>query len=379
MINTPEYGPRRLSAAALVLIIVVSLFAGGLVGYAVTYQNFVARLNQLQSQLSNPITYQNIIYISGVNTSIADVYMQVNQSVVIIEGQVSGDSVQGSGFIYNYTGNMVVITNYHVVQGATGVSVTFANGDAYPLTKILGFDVYSDLAVLQISAPASEYKPLKIVSSSTLHVGDPVIAIGGPYGLTGSMTVGIVSALHRTITESMAGGYPIADVIQTSTAINPGNSGGPLLNELGGVVGITTAIVSNAQGLGFAVPSDTILREIPTLVQGGTYKHSVLGVTGIDMSYDIAKAMNTNVTYGWLIVTATNQPALQGSTKTTTINGQTVQIGGDIITMINQARIRNLDDLSTYLETHTQPSQTINVTIVRNNQKQLLQLTLGSR
>ncbi|MDQ1280946.1 MAG: hypothetical protein QG670_2209 [Thermoproteota archaeon] len=344
-----------------------------------TYQNFVNKLNILQNQLSNPIIHQNVTYISDVNTSLSDVYRQVSQSIVIIEGQVSGGSVQGSGFIYNFTGNMVVITNYHVVEGATDVSVTFTDGNAYPLTKILGYDAYSDLAVLQISAPASEYKPIQIISSSTLHVGDPVIAIGGPYGLAGSMTLGIVSALHRTITESMAGGYPIADVIQTSTQINPGNSGGPLLNELGSVVGITTAIVSNAQGLGFAVPSDTILREIPTLYSGGTYKHSVLGATGVDMTYDIAQAMNTNVTYGWLIVTTTGQPALQGSTKTTTINGQNIQIGGDIIIMINQARIRNLNDLSTYLETQTRPSQTINVTVIRNSQKLLLQLTLGSR
>jgi S1-C subfamily serine protease len=194
------------------------------------------------------------------------------------------------------------------------------------------------------------------------------------------MTVGIVSALGRTITEDMTGGYPIASVIQTSTAINPGNSGGPLLNYLGQVVGITTAIVSNSQGLGFAIPSNTILREIASLITKGSYnQHPTLGATGTDMTYQIAKAMGTNVTYGWLIVTAPSQTSLQGGTSQVLIDGSVVTIGGDIIVGVNGTRITNIDDLSTYLEEHTLPNQTIDVTVVRNNQTLTLVVVLGTR
>jgi S1-C subfamily serine protease len=322
------------------------------------------------------------------NVSLSSLYEQVKESVVIIEGymvqydifhRVYYTQVQGSGFVYNYTGQEVVVTNYHVVQDAINITVTFADGNAYP-TSVLGSDPYADLAVLSTDAPQSEMKPLTIGSSSTLQVGDPVIAVGTPYGLAGSMTVGIVSALGRTITEDMTGGYPIASVIQTSTAINPGNSGGPLLNYLGQVVGITTAIVSNSQGLGFAIPSNTILREIASLITKGSYnQHPTLGATGTDMTYQIAKAMGTNVTYGWLIVTAPSQTSLQGGTSQVLIDGSVVTIGGDIIVGVNGTRITNLDDLSTYLEEHTLPNQTIDVTVVRNNQTLTLVVVLGTR
>ncbi len=193
-----------------------------------------------------------------------------------------------------------MLTNYHVVRGTTGLSVTFSDGNGYS-AKVLGTDAYSDLAVLSVNAPASEFKPLDIVSSSTLAVGESVIAIGNPYGLVGSLTTGVVSAQGRTISEQdIAGEYAIANIIQTSTPINPGNSGGPLLNAAGNVVGITTAIVSDSQGLGFAIPSNTILREINDLITTGSYTgHSYLGVVGADMSYSLAQQTNASVTYGW--------------------------------------------------------------------------------
>ncbi|MGB9854560.1 MAG: S1C family serine protease, partial [Candidatus Bathyarchaeales archaeon] len=292
--------------------------------------------------------------------------------------------VQGSGFIYNYTGQMVVITNYHVVQNTVNVTVTFIDGNGYKATP-LGSDPYADLAVLSVNAPQSEFKPIEIVSSSTLEVGDIVIAVGNPYGLAGSMTIGIVSALGRTITEEQTGGYPIADVIQTTAPLNPGNSGGPLLNLQGQVVGVTTAIVSDSQGLGFAIPSNTILREIDSLVTKGSYnRHPWLGAAGVDMTYEIAKAMNVNVTYGWLITQVTREgPAanagLKGGTQQVPIAGEYITIGGDIIIAINGTRITNMDALSTYLEENTSPGETINVTIVRGNQTLDIAVTLGTR
>jgi serine protease Do len=194
-----------------------------------------------------------------------------------------------------------------------------------------------------------------------------------------------VSGLGRTITEDLSGGYPIANVIQMSVPINPGNSGGPLLNYAGQVVGITTAIVSNSQGLGFAIPSNTILREIESLVTTGSYdKHSTIGASGVDMTYEIAKAMGTDATYGWLIVQVTSGgPAdaanLKGGTTQVTVVGQSVTIGGDIIIAFDGTRITGTDDLSTFLEENTLPGQTINVTIVRNNQTMTLSLKLGTR
>ncbi len=250
---------------------------------------------------------------------------------------------------------------------------------------MLGSDAYSDLAVLSTSAPQTELVPLTITNSSSLQVGDQVIAIGSPYGLTGSMTTGIISALGRTITEDTTNGYAIADIIQTSTAINPGNSGGPLLNYEGQVIGITTAIVSNSQGLGFAIPSDTILREVKDLADNGAYsQHPYLGITGADMTYDIATQAGIKVTYGVLIQQVTSggpadKAGIKAGTTQTSIDGNTVTTGGDVIIAINGSRIRNSDDLSTYLEEYTLPGQTVNITVVRNNQNTDISVVLGAR
>ena len=394
---------RRFSAILIIVIIGVGLVAGGL-GYLVSnmtlsrsISDLENQVSALQGQLSNlqttPIASdQNNTYIIGENASLAPLYAEVKDSVVVIRGvtvqyDVFGrayySEVQGSGFVYNFTGQMVIITNYHVVEDTLNVTVTFINGNGYEAT-VLGSDPYADLAVLSADAPQSEYKPLEIVSSSQLEVGDPVVAVGGPYGLAGSITSGIVSAMGRTITDETSS-YPIANVIQTSTPINPGNSGGPLLNYEGQVVGITTAIVSDSQGLGFAIPSSAILREIESLITDGTYtQHPWLGASGTDMTYEIAKTMNVNVTYGWLIAQVTSggpadDAGLQGGTKQVTVNGQNVVIGGDIIIALSGTRITGTDDLSTFLEEHTLPDQTINVTIIRNGQEMTLQLKVGTR
>jgi len=399
----------RFSTILIATIVIVSLFTGGLLGYLLGYSTISEKINNLQNQLSTlqeqisnlqptgNVTYQNvtqnITYVLGENASLSQLYEQVKESVVVIRGIIVQydifrrpyyTQVQGSGFVYNFTGQMVVITNYHVVQNTVNITITFINGNGYA-TTVLGSDPYADLAVLSTNAPQSEYKPLEIVSSSTLKVGDPVIAVGTPYGLAGSMTTGIVSALGRTITEEMTGGYPIANVIQTSAPINPGNSGGPLLNYQGQVVGITTAIVSDSQGLGFAIPSSTILRETESLITEGSYsQHPWLGASGTDMTCEIAKAMSINVTYGWLITQVVSggpadEAGLRGGAQQVLIAGEWVRIGGDIIIAINETRITNMDDLSTYLEEYTSPSQTISVALVRNNETLALSVTLEAR
>lgn len=385
--------PRRKSRHAnsffiafVAVALVVGLLAGGIVSYSIILQE----VNQLQGEVSalrdqiSRIQSENINYIVSDNTSLSKLYEEVKDSVVVILGSVSGGQVQGSGFAYNFEGQDVIITNFHVVNGATDITVTFRTGDTYT-ASVLGSDAYADLAVLSTNAPASELKPLQIVSSSSMKVGDPVVAVGNPFGLTGSMTVGIVSQLGRTISESTAGAYSIANIIQTSVAINPGNSGGPLLNYRGQVIGITTAIVVNSQGLGFAVPSDTILREIDNLVKTGSYtKHSYIGVKGIDMNYEIAKAMGTDVTYGWLISTVSprgpaEKAGLRGGTEQFQTSSGTILIGGDILIAFDGFRIINGDDLLSYLEGLTLPGETVEFTIVRNNSTMTVTVEIGTR
>lgn len=328
------------------------------------------------------------------NVTLSELYDGIKNSVVFIHGYVveTGDlgqeitEVSGSGFVYNLSNQgMVVCTNYHVIERVDppSLTVTFRDGKSYLATK-LGEDPYSDFAILSVDAPKEEFNPLPIVSSSLLKVGDFVIAVGNPYGLTGTMTTGIVSQLGRTITEPTTGGYSIADVIQISTPINPGNSGGPLLNSKGQVVGITTAIITESQGIGFAIPSDTILREIAWLADGMEYEHSWIGVLGIDMNYEIAQAMGTSTTYGWLIVgVLDNSPALKaglkGATHEVDIYGQNITIGGDIILAINETRTLNGDTISEYLEEHSTPGQTIVITIEREGSELLIPLVLEPR
>jgi len=375
-----------------VLTLAIAVLATSLVTATAAYVVVQQRLSDLQNQVSalqgsNP-NYQVI----PTNVSLSKLYENVRDSVVMIRGfivytTIFGQQiaqVQGSGFVYNLTGRIVVITNFHVIDGAIDISVTFKNGNAYAAT-VLGSDAYYDLAVLSVSAPTSEFKPLQVVSSSTLKVGDLIIAVGNPFGLAGSMTTGIVSQLGRTITESTTGGYAIANVIQISAPINPGNSGGPLLNDKAQVVGVTTAVVADSQGIGFAIPSNAILREVADLVNTGSYtRHSWLGIGGTDMTYDIANKMNVNITYGVLITQVTSggpaqNAGLRPGTQQVLIGGSIYTIGGDIIIAINGTRIINSDDLSTYLEENTLPNQTINMAIVRNSTTMDVFVVLGTR
>ncbi len=367
----------KASASLFALLFAAGLLVGGLVTFYITYRemnDLNDRVTALQSQLSGlggvqNATYQNITIYQN-STALADIYASVRESVVLVQGITSDETgVQGSGFVYDTSDRTVVITNYHVVHDTSSLSVTFSNGNGYSATA-LGTDPYADLAVLSVDAPTTEFKPIEIVSSSTLRVGEPVIAIGNPYGLVGSLTTGVVSALGRSLTEEeFAGGYSIANIIQTSAPINPGNSGGPLLNAVGKVVGVTTAIVSESQGLGFAIPSNNILREISALVNTGTYTgHSYLGVSGQDMSYNVAQDIGTSVTYGWRIASVTSGGPSDGILSV-----------GDIIVALNGTPIRNNDDLASYLEEKTLPGQTLSITVVRGGLTRNLSVILGTR
>ncbi len=231
-----------------------------------------SKLSTLQEQINEIeateiVTYENMTSAVGENVSLSQLFEQVRESVVVIQalvgqldafGRTGFATVQGSGFVNNYTGQMNVITNNHVIESAININVTFPNGNRYAAT-VEGANPDTDVAVLTTNAPPTEYNPLLMVSSSGLKVGEPVIVVGTPYGLAGSMTNGIISALNRTITTEQT---TMTNVIQTTAPLNPGNSGGPLMNYQGEVIGMATAIVQDSQGIGFAIPSDTILQDI---------------------------------------------------------------------------------------------------------------------
>ena len=328
---------------------------------------------------------------SGIDTTL--IYDYANMSIVTIQGLqptssffgTTYEQVEGSGFVVQVGGAYYVVSNYHVVQNDINISVTFQDGSAYRGT-VVGSDPYSDLAVLTVQgAPAREFFPLTFAHSSTLRVGQPVVAIGNPYGLSGSLTEGVVSQLGRTLQDETSGNFSIADVIQISTPINPGNSGGPLLNAQGEVVGITTAIVSGSQGIGFAIPSDTILEELPSLIATGSYKmHAYLGITEADMSYDLARACGTNYTYGVLIETVVPsgpaaQAGLKGGTAVKTVDGSQYYIGGDIVVSVNGTRIANGDALSSWLQEHAVSGQVVELGIIRAGAHLTIPVTLGTR
>ncbi len=323
------------------------------------------------------------------NVSLSTLYQQIKPSVVVIQDLLPQNSFfggtvyslqQGSGFVAKVNNQLVIVTNDHVIANTINVTVTFANGDSYP-AKVLGSDAQADLAALTVTPMPTGLTPLTLASSESLQVGQPVVAVGSPYGLSGTLTTGVISALGRTITEdsgSSQSGQTIADIIQTSTAINPGNSGGPLITYSGEVIGITTAGISNSQGLGFAIPSDTIIRELGSLVNSGSYtQHPSINAQGTDMNYQIAEAMDTSVTYGWLVESVSANNGLKGGNVQKSILGSTVIIGGDIITAINNQRITNTDDLLSYLEEHTLPGQTVNFTVLRSGKEQTIQVTIG--
>jgi S1-C subfamily serine protease len=391
---------NRYIAGFVTLMVVMMFIAGYVMGGSFTsdttpvttgtISNLQQQINTLKEDRTSQ-QFQNITYVYD-NISLADIYNNAKESVVVVYGIVNAytffgpttSQAQGSGFVYEYNGQTVIITNKHVVADAVNITVTFSNGDSYPATEI-GSDAYADLAVLSVNAPDDEFHPLIITSSSGLEVGDPVIAIGSPFGLSGTLTTGVVSQLGRTIQDSTAGSYPIANIIQTSVPINPGNSGGPLLNYHGAVIGITTAIIQNSNGLGFAIPSSTMLRELPSLITTGSYtQHAWLGVSGTDMTYAIAHEMGVNVTYGWLLTQisrggAADQAGLKGGTNEVTINGEWTMVGGDIIIGVDGIRIINGDTFMSYIDEHAVPNQTITLTIIRNHQTMDIPVILGQR
>jgi 2-alkenal reductase len=303
---------------------------------------------------------------------------------VLIQSATEGEGVgAGSGFILDNQGH--IVTNNHVVAGATLVLVNFATG-LQAEAQVLGTDDDSDLAVVQVSELPTGTFPLPLADSSQVQVGDWAIAIGNPFGLGGSMTLGIVSAIGRSI-PSGATQYNIPEAIQTDAAINPGNSGGPLFNLAGQVIGVNAQILTGGAeantGVGFAIPSNVVKLVAPALIQDGAYQWPWLGISGSSINLVIAEANKLPSQQGAYITTVVPdspaaQAGLQGSSDETTVRGLTVPVGGDVVVEADGNPVANFTALLDYIAFH-QPGDTIVFTVLRNGERQQVSVTLAAR
>jgi S1-C subfamily serine protease len=295
----------------------------------------------------------------------------------------------GSGFVWDEQGN--IITNNHVIAGADEIEVTFADGTVVP-AELIGADPDSDLAVIHVDLPSQQLIPVEVADSNQLRVGQLAIAIGNPFGLEGTMTVGIISALGRSLpaSDNLSAGpvYRIPDVIQTDAPINPGNSGGVLLNDRGQVIGVTAAIESPVRanaGIGFVIPTAIVSRVVPQLISEGFYAHPYLGISGVSLYPDLAETMKLEPQQKGALVgdVVADGPAdkagISGSSQQVTIDGFDIQVGGDVITAIDDQIINNMDDLIAFLSANTEVGQSVTLTVLRDGEEQQIEVNLEAR
>lgn len=381
---------------------------------------------------SAPVTLSKNETMATIESALEDIYTRVNPSIVSIQvtqkteidtpnfptlpdfpgfrfffGQPQlpqGDQSQlpqefyqhgaGSGFVWDKAGH--IITNNHVVESADKITVSFPDGTIAEAT-VVGTDPDSDLAVLKIDLPAEQLQPVEMSDSTQVKVGQLAVAIGNPFGLENTMTVGFVSALGRILPVSARteqGGlnqgpnFTIPDIIQTDAPINPGNSGGVLVNDQGQVIGVTAAIESPVRasvGIGFAIPSAIVEKVVPALIDEGHYEHPWIGMSGISMNPELAKAMDLDTNqHGALVVDVTpdspaDQANLHGSDREIKIEDQQVRVGGDVITAIDGQTVNNFDDLVAYLVRSTEVGQTVDLTVLRQGKEETLEVTLAAR
>ena len=322
----------------------------------------------------------NIIY----STSLPSiVHIKVRQTV---QGffQNQERTGEGSGFIWDTEGN--IVTNYHVVASASIVDVEFADGSQYP-ASVIGLDPNSDLAIIKVNSNGKILTPLNLGDSTNVKVGNHTIVIGSPFGQEFSMSSGIVSAIKRTV-PSQNTMFSIPNVIQTDAAINPGNSGGPLLDIEGNVIGINSQIISRSggnQGIGFAIPINSVKKIIPTLIKGEKFEYPYIGITGMDLNTNLKKALEiASEIKGVMIVDVVKgSPAdlggLLGYTGTVSDNYNSYPSGGDILTAINTIPIKSMSDLLTLLFSDYSPGDSVTFTILRDSGSLDLDITLISR
>jgi len=354
-----------------------------------------------------PVAQDDVV--AALESTLIRIYEAVSPSVVHIEvrqtaslslqGFPFGDYGQapdqysygsGSGFVWDTEGH--IVTNNHVVENADQIRVRFHDGTILEAT-IVGTDPDSDLAVIQVEAPAALLQPVTLADSTTVKVGQLAVAIGNPFDLENSMTVGFVSALGRSLSVSndnpfSTSSYSIPDIIQTDAPINPGNSGGVLVDRNGRVIGVTSAIISPVEasvGIGFAVPAAIVATRVPVLIETGQYVDPWIGITGTTLTPDLAEAMDLDANQRGALVTEVTpgSPAeaagLRPGTDEVTIQGQDVTVGGDVIVAINGEPVRVFDDLVAYLARHTVVGDEIILTVLRDGKTVDVSVTLGAR
>jgi putative serine protease PepD len=364
---------RSLKIAAAFVAAVVLGAGGGVAAYSVasgTATKTVVR--QVTVTNSQPAVNDSALSVSAL-------YDRVHKGVVTITVTTQGGQALGSGFVIDSAGH--IVTNDHVVAGATSISVEFADGASYQ-AQLIGADASTDIAVIKVDAPSSELTPLQLGDSSAVQVGDGVVAIGSPLGLDETVTTGIVSALHRTITSP--NNFSINDAIQTDAAINHGNSGGPLLDLQGQVIGINSQIESDSggnDGIGFAVPSNTVKSVASQLLATGKVEHAYLGV-GIATIND-AMASQLGLPAGVEVTqVAPGGPAagagLKGADATSVVGGQEFPTGGDVITAVDGQKISSSEELQSVIGAK-KPGDTVTITYTRGGSEQTAQVTLGTR
>jgi 2-alkenal reductase len=305
------------------------------------------------------------------------------------DGEAPLQRGEGSGFIYDNEGH--IVTNNHVVDGAQEVNVIFHNG-RWATAEVVATDPQADLAVLRVTPPSNfDWRPLPMAQPETLKVGHTVIAMGNPFGLENTMTVGIVSAMGRGMPVGQLGQstYTLPDVIQTDAAINPGNSGGPLVNLAGEVVGVNFAIESATRsnsGVGFTIPGSIVSRVVPALITDGKFDYAYLGLSGVSIGPEVAKQLDlTNDVYGVYVGSVvadgpSEASGIQGGDNSvSTGGGNNLQPGGDIITAIDDQPVLRFEDLVSYLVTKAAPGQTVTLTLLRDGEELQVDVTLGTR
>jgi S1-C subfamily serine protease len=330
-----------------------------------------------------------IVKASDTELTLPDLFQNVEKSVVQITDSNEIDLFEsrlGSGFVYDDNGH--IITNHHVVSGGGNrLDVTFQDGSVYR-ASLIGSDPSADIAVLYVKEVSKEkLLPLSLADSSKVRVGERVAAIGNPFGLSGSMSTGIVSGIGRQIPAQEEEGFTIPDIIQTDAPINPGNSGGPLLDMRGEVIGINSAIFSTTgqfAGVGFAIPSNTIAQVVPSLIKTGSYQHPWLGVAGRDMTPGIASRLGLDEPRGFLVMdVVAGSPAekagIQRGEEDAVIDGISMKLGGDVILAIDNNTVRKIDDILAYVEIEKSVGDDLKLTILRDGQTMEVIATLAAR
>jgi S1-C subfamily serine protease len=330
-----------------------------------------------------------IVKASDTELTLPDLFQNVEKSVVQITDSNEIDLFEsrlGSGFVYDDNGH--IITNHHVVSGGGNrLDVTFQDGSVYR-ASLIGSDPSADIAVLYVKEVSKEkLLPLSLADSSNVRVGARVAAIGNPFGLSGSMSTGIVSGVGRQLPAQEDDGFTIPDIIQTDAPINPGNSGGPLLNMRGEVIGINSAIFSTTgqfAGVGFAIPSNTIAQLVPSLITTGSYQHPWLGVAGMDMTPGMASRLGLDEPRGFLVMdVVAGSPAekagIQRGEEDAVIDGMSMKLGGDVILAIDNNTVRKIDDILAYVEIEKSVGDDLKLTILRGGQTMEVIATLSAR